>query len=238
VLERSDETRLMRSEAGWLDVGRRARIGLPEAIYAPGKAPADLRQLVAQSLASGEPTIVTRVERDRAEALIEEFQLRPYPLLERGSSVVTLAGNQLNPTVRDRAGTVGILAAGTADRVVAEEAACVVETLGHVARVVLDCGVAAIARSLQAITEVEDVDVVIVVAGFEGALASVVGGLMAQPVVAVPTSVGYGASRAGETALWAMLATCAQGVSVVGVDNGFGAGCVAVRILGALERSS
>lgn len=230
------EDGLVRSDAGWFDTARRQRIGLPEAIYAPGKAEADLVALVGQSLASGEPTIVTRVERELAERLLDRFDLRAYPDLGRRASMVTLAGNPVSSLSPERVGLVGILAAGTSDRPVAAEVACVVETLGHTTRLVLDCGVAALARSMRAMEEVADADVVVVVAGFEGALASVVGGSMPQPLIAVPTSTGYGASRGGETALWSMLATCAQGVSVVGIDNGFGAGCAAVRILGARRR--
>lgn len=228
---------LWRSEAGWLEVGRRERMGLPEAIYAPGKAEADLWALVDQSLASGEPTIVTRVSAELARRMTERFPLRAYPGLDRGPRLVSLAGNALRVPAGGRVGSVGVLAAGTADRAVAEEAACVVETLGHRATVVLDCGVAALARALAAVKEVRDADVLVVVAGFEGALASVVGGLAPQPIVAVPTSAGYGSSRDGETALFAMLASCAQGVSVVGIDNGFGAGCAAVRILARLGRA-
>ncbi len=220
----------VRNDAGWLDVGRRARIGLPEAIYAPGKADADLVALIEASLASGEPTIVTRVERERAAELAERFGLRAYPSLTRRAPWVALAGNPVAPVGALEA-TVGVLAAGTADRAVAEEAVCVVETLGYRAHLVLDCGIAAIERSFRALEEVGDAAVLIVVAGFEGALASVVGGLARQPVIAVPTSTGYGASRGGETALWSMLATCAQGVVVAGIDNGFGAGCAAIRIL-------
>ncbi|ACU53069.1 1-(5-phosphoribosyl)-5-amino-4-imidazole- carboxylate (AIR) carboxylase [Acidimicrobium ferrooxidans DSM 10331] len=232
------EDGLVRSDAGWFDTARRRRIGLPEAIYAPGKAETDLVALIEQSLASGEPTIVTRVERELAERLVDRFDLRPYPALERRAPMVALAGNPVPSSSLERVGLVGILAAGTSDRPVAAEAACVIETLGHRTRFVLDCGVAALARSVRAMEEVADADVVVVVAGFEGALASVVGGSMAQPLIAVPTSTGYGAARGGETALWAMLATCAQGVCVVGVDNGFGAGCAAVRIVGAAGRNA
>ena len=124
-----------------------------------------------------------------------------------------------------------MLTAGTADLAVAEEAAAVLGAYGLEPDLVTDCGVAGVHRLLASLDILNDADAVIVVAGMEGALASVVGGLTAAPVVAVPTSVGYGASLEGVTALLAMHASCAAGITVVGIDNGYGAACAVARIL-------
>jgi NCAIR mutase (PurE)-related protein len=132
-----------------------------------------------------------------------------------------------------RAEVVAVVTAGTADLPVAEECIATLAANGLVPRIVTDVGVAGLHRLLASLDEVVTADAVVVVAGMEGALASVVGGLTAAPVVAVPTSVGYGASLEGVTALLAMLSSCAAGVSVVGIDNGFGAACAVLRVLGA-----
>jgi len=131
-----------------------------------------------------------------------------------------------------RPGTVLVITAGTADLPVAEECAAVLGALGLPTTLLADCGVAGVHRLLASFDELASADAVVVVAGMEGALASVVGGLTAAPVVAVPTSVGYGSALEGVTALLAMLATCAAGVTVVGIDNGFGAACAVARLLG------
>jgi NCAIR mutase (PurE)-related protein len=132
----------------------------------------------------------------------------------------------------DLDGAVALLAAGTADLPVADECAAVLGAHGAGVRRLTDVGVAGLHRLLAGLDQLEGIRVAIVVAGMEGALASVVGGLVAAPVVAVPTSVGYGAALEGVTALLAMLSSCASGVTVVGIDNGFGAACAALRILG------
>jgi hypothetical protein len=130
-----------------------------------------------------------------------------------------------------RTGRILILTAGTADLSVADECRAVLVALGFSPSLLADCGVAGVHRLLMSIDEVAEADAIVVVAGMEGALASVVGGITAAPVVAVPTSVGYGASFGGITALLAMLASCASGITVVGIDNGFGAACAIARML-------
>jgi NCAIR mutase (PurE)-related protein len=125
-----------------------------------------------------------------------------------------------------------IVSAGTADFPVAEECDSTLGAFGFKARTLADCGVAGIHRLLPAVDELAEADAVVVIAGMEGALASLVGGLTGAPVVAVPTSVGYGASLAGVTPLLAMLSSCAAGLTVVGIDNGFGAACAVLRMLG------
>ncbi len=221
---------LHRVAAGWFETGREARIGIPEAIYAPGKSDYQLVELTSISLASASPTIVTRLDPARIDKLdLEEWEYRLFPDPSRWDGAVCLVAHAKEQ--RGATAEVGILAAGSSDLGVASEAEAVLWAMGVPTRVVLDCGVAAPARVNKAMSEVGGVRILIVVAGFEAALATVVGALVPTPIVAVPTSVGYGATRQGETALFAMLASCAAGISVVGIDNGFGAGCAALRIV-------
>jgi len=221
---------LRRGRLGWYDGGRRDRIGIPEAIFAEGKSDAALVEMVELALASQEPVIVTRLAPERFALVAPLAEWEQWPSVEERPSYLALVARPLE--VRE-GGHVGILAAGASDRVVALEAAAVLRAVGVAHELVLDCGVSAIERTQVALEEQAHARVLIVVAGFEAALATVVTSMVRQPVIGVPTSVGYGAARAGETALFAMLASCAQGLLVVGIDNGFGAGCAAVRLLGA-----
>ncbi|MHB8189472.1 MAG: nickel pincer cofactor biosynthesis protein LarB [Ferrimicrobium sp.] len=222
---------LVRSEYGWFDRGRIERIGIPEAIYAAGKSDSQLHALVHASLAGPAPTIVTRLAPERLEDLaLEGVSIRIFPELDAGSAYVAVVANAAELRQGFR---VAIMGAGSSDLLVMEEAHAVLYALGIQTQLVLDCGVASPARTIQALSEVAGAACIVVVAGFEGALATVVGSATAVPVVAVPTSVGYGVCREGETALAAMLASCAAGIAVVGIDNGFGAGCAAARIVGA-----
>jgi pyridinium-3,5-biscarboxylic acid mononucleotide synthase len=151
-----------------------------------------------------------------------------------GEAVVTPTGSLSTVAWRRaprRPGRVLVLTAGTADLPVADECRAVLDALGFSPSLIADCGVAGVHRLLASVEELQNADVVVVVAGMEGALASLVGGITAAPVVAVPTSVGYGASLEGVTALLAMLASCAAGVTVVGIDNGYGAACAVARML-------
>ena len=151
-----------------------------------------------------------------------------------GEAVVTPTGALSTVAWRrapERPGSVLVLTAGTADLAVADECRAVLDAYGFSPSLLADCGVAGVHRLLASVEELQSADAVVVVAGMEGALASLVGGITAAPVVAVPTSVGYGASLEGVTALLAMLATCAAGVTVVGIDNGYGAACAVARLL-------
>ncbi|MGH9105622.1 MAG: nickel pincer cofactor biosynthesis protein LarB [Acidimicrobiales bacterium] len=206
-----------------VDHHRSLRQGLPEAVYGPGKSPAHCRAIVGELLAEpgGGPVVLSRASDEQADAA-----LAAHP-----------DGCRSGPTVVWRAAprrgeAVAVLAAGTADLLVAEECTATLAALGFEPVLVADCGVAGIHRVLEHVDLLATADAVVVVAGMEGALASVVGGLSPAPVVAVPTSVGYGASLQGVTALLAMLASCAPGVCVVGIDNGFGAAWAVARILG------
>lgn len=229
-----------------LDHHRAVRTGLPEAVYAPAKSTADLRTAVAGLLgvdggpgAAGGPVVVSRLTPEQVDELVGEFGgVGGGPTTtwgpvqgDRPSATLVWRPAPLRP------GTVVVAAAGTADVAVAEECAAVLVAHGVAPTRLTDVGVAGIHRLLGEVEGLQAADVVVAVAGMEGALASVVGGLTAAPVVAVPTSAGYGSSMEGVTALLAMLSSCAPGVTVVGIDNGFGAACAALRLLNTIERS-
>jgi NCAIR mutase (PurE)-related protein len=205
-----------------LDIGRQARQGLPEVVYGPGKTPEQLHAIVTALLAHNTgPVMVTRVPPDTATDILTRSPGGTYDPEAR------LLLWRPAPTGRF---TVMVVAAGTSDRPVAAEAAAVCAAVGLDTATVHDVGVAGIDRVLAVRDQLQAADAVIVVAGMEGALASVVGGLVRAPVVAVPTSVGYGASLEGVTALLAMHASCAAGVTVVNIDSGFGAAIAVHRI--------
>lgn len=204
-----------------VDHHRAMRQGLPEAVYGPGKAPEQCAGIVAELLANGTgPVVLTRVSAEQAAAALDA---NPGGQAH-GTTLVW------RPRPAARSERIVLATAGTADLPVADECAAVLAAHGFTATRVTDAGVAGLHRLLPHVDELAGADVVVVVAGMEGALASVVGGLTAAPVVAVPTSVGYGASFGGVTALLAMLASCASGVTVVGIDNGFGAACAVARL--------
>jgi NCAIR mutase (PurE)-related protein len=209
-----------------VDHHRALRQGLPEAVYGPGKTPEQCAAIVAQLLAHGSgPVVLTRAD---------DAQVTACTAVNPGCTAVgaTLVWRASRP----RPGRVAVLTAGTADAKVADECAATLVAHGVTPARVDDVGVAGIHRLLASIDALSDVDAVVVAAGMEGALASVVGGLTAAPVVAVPTSTGYGAAFEGVTALLAMLSSCASGVTVVGIDNGFGAACAVVRLLNSQSR--
>ncbi len=212
-----------------VDHHRHVRQGLPEAVYGPGKSPEQCAAIVAELLEHGTgPVLLTRADGAQSAAALER---NPGG---RRSTDPAVAGARALVSWRPappRSGTVAVVTAGTADLPVAGECVSTLESYGFAPTLVADCGVAGIHRLLASYDEIVGADVVVVVAGMEGALASVVGGLTAAPLVAVPTSVGYGASLEGVTALLAMLSSCAAGVTVVGIDNGYGAACAAARIL-------
>ena len=213
-----------------LDTHRELRQGLPEAIYAAGKTPAQVVAITERLLESTtSPVLVTRAADDIADAMLTAFpEATHHPV----AKLVVL-----RPAAIDSAlGTVTVVSAGTSDIPIAEEAALTASTLGAGIERITDVGVAGIHRLLAVQDRLHESDVVIVVAGMEGALASLVGGITAAPVIAVPTSVGYGASFEGLAALLAMLNSCAAGVAVMNIDNGFGAGVFALRLLRSKTR--
>jgi pyridinium-3,5-biscarboxylic acid mononucleotide synthase len=205
-----------------VDHHRALRQGLAEAVYGPGKTPEQCAAIVAEllSVADKGPVLLTRVDAEQAD---EALSRNPGGQ-RHGATVVW------RPVVDDRFENVVVATAGTADLAVADECAITLRAHGIEAVRLNDVGVAGVHRVLASSDELADADAVVVVAGMEGALASLVGGITAAPVVAVPTSAGYGTSFGGITALLAMLSSCAAGVMVVGIDNGFGAAYALLRM--------
>jgi NCAIR mutase (PurE)-related protein len=212
-----------------VDHHRSLRQGMPEAVYAPGKQPDEVALITHELLEAGSgPVIVTRADDAQASAVRAVATSDGVELSESpGNTHTTLT---LRPAPKREARVV-LVTAGTADGPVADECEAVLLAMGLAPTVLRDRGVAGLHRLLDDLDVLFDAEVTVVIAGMEGALASVVGGLARGPVIAVPTSVGYGSSLEGVTALLSMLSSCAAGVSVVGIDNGFGAAMAVVRAL-------
>lgn len=205
-----------------VDHHRQLRQGLVEAVYSPGKTPEACAAIVAELLdGGGGPVVLTRADDAQAHAALA----RNPGGLRRGTTLVWRPAPE-------RPGRVLVITAGTADLPVATECVTTLEAYGFRPQLLADCGVAGVHRLLATADDLAEADVTVVVAGMEGALPSVVGGLAACPIVAVPTSTGYGAALEGVTALLGMLASCAAGIVVVGIDNGFGAACAVARMMG------
>ncbi|WP_062428547.1 nickel pincer cofactor biosynthesis protein LarB [Herbidospora daliensis] len=205
-----------------VDLDRERRQGLPEIVYGPGKRAGEIAGIVEVLLGRNDgPVLVTRVDPDAAAEVRERVPGGRYD--EAARLLVWRPALLLGHRV-------AVVTAGTADGPVAAEAAAVATALGLETTVIRDVGVAGIHRVLAVVDDLREADSVIVVAGMEGALASVVGGLVETPVVAVPTSVGYGAALEGVTALLAMMTSCAAGITVVNIDSGFGAALAAYRL--------
>lgn len=205
------------------DHHRRLRQGAAEVIYGAGKTPEQIAAIAASLREhTDKPILVTRLSPEIAKQVQALQSMTYYPMGRVG-----LFGDMPQP---DGAGSVVIMTAGTSDMMVGEEAALTAEALGNQVTRLYDVGVAGLHRLMAHMEEVMTARVIIAIAGMEGALPSVVGGLADCPVIAVPTSVGYGASFGGVTALLAMLNSCASGISVVNIDNGFGAGYLASMI--------
>lgn len=209
-----------------VDHHRALRQGLPEAVYGPGKTPEQCAAIVGELLSEpeGGPVVLTRASEEQAAAALDA-----HPGGEKQGTTVVW-----RPVPR-RQEPVAVFAAGTADLPVAGECTATLQALGFEPSFIADCGVAGVHRLLEHHELLASADAVVVVAGMEGALASLVGGLTPAPVIAVPTSAGYGASLEGVTALLAMLASCVPGICVVGIDNGFGAAWAVARILGPVS---
>ena len=208
-----------------IDHHRELRQGLPEAIYAEGKSLEQVEVIARQLLdRTTGPVLATRVPDSYGPLLSTTF---PSARVDAVSRTVTFRSEPA-PSLT---GTVSVACAGTSDLPIAEEAAITLEAVGIEPIRIRDVGVAGVHRTLAVQDVLQDSDVVIVIAGMEGALASVVGGLTGAPVIAVPTSIGYGASFGGLAALLAMLNSCAAGVAVMNIDNGFGAAIAALRML-------
>ncbi|MCP5042977.1 MAG: nickel pincer cofactor biosynthesis protein LarB [bacterium] len=207
-----------------VDTQRSLRVGIPEVIYGPGKTPAQIVEVVTVLRDAGQNVLVTRIEADTVEAVCDRIGTGEYDEVARvlwfGSAEIPVVGK----------GTIAVVSAGTSDLPVAAEAAAVAKRFGNKVDTLVDVGVAGIHRLLASTEVLQNARVLIVVAGMEGALPSVVGGLVDKPVIAVPTSVGYGVALGGVAALLGMLTSCASNVTVVNIDNGFGAAYVATLI--------
>lgn len=206
-----------------VDTHRALRKGFPEVIFGAGKTPEQVVKIAGKLLDHEQNVLATRITGEHARALQRKFKRSVYHEMAR---CVTIERKPLSK----RAGTIAVACAGTSDLAVAEEAAVTAEIMGNVVERVCDVGVAGVHRLLNRIETIRSANVIIVVAGMEGALPSVVAGLVSKPVIAVPTSVGYGASFGGLAALLGMLNSCGSGVTVVNIDNGFGAGYAAAQI--------
>ncbi|KRM74565.1 nickel pincer cofactor biosynthesis protein LarB [Secundilactobacillus collinoides] len=206
-----------------VDTDRQRRTGYPEVIYGEGKTAEQIIGIIQAMLTTKVNILVTRVSEEKADQV-----LHAYPEMTYRADAQVLLWQQTPPTPTTH--KIAVVTAGTSDLKVAEEAALTAEVFGNVVSRVYDVGVAGIHRLFARLDVIRDAQVVIVIAGMEGALASVVGGLVDKPVIAVPTSVGYGASFGGISALLTMLNSCASGVTVVNIDNGFGAGYSASQI--------
>jgi NCAIR mutase (PurE)-related protein len=212
-----------------VDHHRALRTGMPEAVYGPGKTPGQCAAVVEELLVNGTgPVLLTRATPEQVrEALLRCPGGQESPAEEHPDALSTVVWRP----APIRAPRVLVITAGTADLPVAHECVATLRAYGFAPELLTDCGVAGIHRLFASIDALSKADAVVVVAGMEGALASIVGGLTAAPLVAVPTSVGYGSSLEGVTALLTMHASCSPGIVVVGIDNGFGAGCAVARML-------
>jgi NCAIR mutase (PurE)-related protein len=207
-----------------IDHHRALRRGFPEVILGQGKSSEQIKAIIQRMSQQGDNVLVTRVSRRKGLAIqrsIPEARYHPVP------GIITLMNHGVEVVGK---GLILVISAGTSDIPVAEEAALTAEMMGNQVKRLYDVGISGIHRLLSKAELIQSANVIIVVAGMEGALPSVVGGLIDRPVIAVPTSVGYGASFGGIAALLAMLNSCAAGVSVVNIDNGFGAGYAASLI--------
>jgi pyridinium-3,5-biscarboxylic acid mononucleotide synthase len=212
-----------------IDSHRCLRQGVPEVIFCQGKTVQQVQGIVERMAEHHTNILASRADRDMFDGIREVVKQARYHEIAR--MVV------INPIESDSIGNIAVVSAGTADLPVAEEAAVTAETLGNRVNRIYDVGVAGIHRLLHWCDDLFQANVLVVVAGMEGALASVVGGLVSAPVIGVPTSVGYGTSFGGIAALLSMLNSCASGVSVVNIDNGFGAGYQATLINRMAERT-
>ena len=209
-----------------IDHNRELRQGFPEVIYAAGKTKEQVKEIFKRLYERSDGNLIaTRASREKFEFLAEEIAAAQY---NEAAQMIYVDRKKI---VRDESRTILILTAGTSDLPVAEEARLTAYLFGNAVKIFHDCGVAGIHRLFAHMNDIAKASVIIVVAGMEGALASVVGGLTDKPIIAVPTSVGYGASFNGLAALLAMLNSCAAGVSVVNIDNGFGAAVAASKMV-------
>lgn len=215
-----------------IDHHRSLRTGMPEVIYAPGKTGSQIVKIAARMKKDGIDVLITRTDDKTYKTIKKRFHTATY---NHDARIIHVKNRRHK---KELDGKILVISAGTSDIPVAEEAAMTAETAGYKVKRIYDVGVAGIHRLLAHKEAFHQTDVIIVVAGMEGALASVIGGLVSVPVIAVPTSIGYGASFGGLSALLSMLNSCVPGVVVVNIDNGFGAACAANLILKSKHEKS
>lgn len=216
-----------------VDHHRQIRCGFPEVIYCPGKTAEQIISIFSALAAKGNNVLATRAEENIFDALAKTGKF-PRARYEKLARAIVLEQKEMSRLKR----AIPIITAGTSDLPVASEAKVTAEIMGQPAEIICDVGVAGLHRLLGQVEKLREANVIIVIAGMEGALASVVGGLVDCPVIAVPTSVGYGANFGGIAALLTMLNSCASGVSVVNIDNGFSAAVIATLINRKIETGS
>ena len=209
----------------YLDFDRQDRIGIIEAIWGEHKNVNQLKKICKQILDKGELVFITRINFEKAQSLLDAFSNADY----YKEACCLVIGKNLKKLSTDK--KVAIVAGGTSDSKVCLEAKLALEVHGVKSKTFIDVGVAGLHRLIDKLHEIEKFEVIIVCAGMEGALATVLGGLLSQPIIAVPVSVGYGVSKDGFTALNSMLSSCAPGISVMNIDNGYGAAMAALRII-------
>jgi len=212
-----------------VDTHRALRKNFPEVIFGAGKTPEQVVKIAAKILERGQQVLVTRITAEHARALRKKFKRAIHHALAR---CVTIEKKPLPK----RPGFIAVVCAGTSDLPVAEEAAVTAEIMGNRVERIHDVGVAGLHRMLARLDSLQSANVIVAVAGMEGALPSVIAGLVSRPVIAVPTSIGYGANFGGIAALLAMLNSCGSGVTVVNIDNGFGGGYAASQINALAEK--
>jgi len=211
------------------DFQRRDRLGLIEAIWGQDKSIDQLKRLSESVLSKNEVVFITRINSEKA---IDLLDLYDYARFYEEANCLTI-GKNLNKIITNK--KVAIISGGSSDLAVTLEAQLALEIYGANWQAFIDVGVAGLHRLMSQLEEINKYDVLIVCAGMEGALATVVGGLLAQPIIAVPVSVGYGVSKNGETALNSMLSSCSPGIAVMNIDNGYGAAMAALRIIKSIS---
>ncbi len=212
-----------------IDMQRELRVGAPEIVYGEGKSAEQIASIMVALASRGDGALATRVDAEKAARCLEQIGGGHYDPLSR--TLLIKAETRRTGT----SASIGVLCAGTSDLAVAEEAALSLEFLGQRVCRVRDIGVAGLHRLFEALPEIQDCQILIVIAGMEGALPTVLAGLVDRPIIAVPTSVGYGVSLGGLAALASMLSSCAPGITVVNIDNGLGAALAALRIVRSMH---
>ncbi|QXD23990.1 nickel pincer cofactor biosynthesis protein LarB [Opitutia bacterium ISCC 51] len=214
-----------------LDMDRENRLGFPEVVYGETKSAGLLKSILGEYQEQGKNALASRLQPEKGKELLAVF---PDAFFDELSGSFLLQKNELD----ESAAQIGIICAGSSDLFAVNEALYTLNLLNEPAVCINDVGVAGIHRLLNRLDEIKKFKVLIVVAGFEGALPSVVGGLLKQPIIAVPTSIGYGVAEGGQSALHAMLSSCANGLTVTNIDNGYGAAMAAYRIIQLLKGQS